>query len=69
MLGAGLFDQDATADITEIVYGDGNRITQAEAQAAFALDRAMLCTASMPLATCLQTITAPAATAATRPWA
>lgn len=53
-----LLNLDQTAlNITEIVYGDGNRITQEEAQAAFALDRAMLCTTSMLLATCLQTIT------------
>ncbi len=53
----GLLDQDQTAvSATEIVYGDGNRITPQQAQEVFAIDRALLCTGGMSTGDCLAAI-------------
>ena len=53
----GLLNQDQTAvSATEIVYGDGNRITPQQAQDIFAIDRALLCTGGMSTGDCLAAI-------------
>jgi hypothetical protein len=54
---SGLLNQDQVAvSATEIVYGDGNRITPQQAQEIFAIDRALLCTGGMSTGDCLAAI-------------